>query len=149
MKRYSPNQHVPMKFHNLYVWLLNPLGILVLGGLAAIALCALLGVPALPALQDRLDGDGSEAARLMLALKGILSAADRVPTLIFDEIDAGIGGRVGAVVGEKLWGLTRAGKPGGGATSRFGRAATAAEGIHQGDLRQVGGPLIVGHGSQG
>ena len=66
MKRYSPNQHVPMKFHNLYVWLLNPLGILVLGGLAAIALCALLGVPALPALQDRLDGDGSEAARLML-----------------------------------------------------------------------------------
>ena len=66
MKRYSPNQHVPMKFHNLYVWLLNPLGILVLGGLAAIALCALLGVPALPALQDRLDGDGREAARLML-----------------------------------------------------------------------------------
>lgn len=66
MKRYSPNQHVPMKFHNLYVWLLNPLGILVLGGLAVIALCALLGVPALPALQDRLDGDGSEAARLML-----------------------------------------------------------------------------------
>ena len=66
MKRYSPNQHVPMKFHNLYVWLLNPLGILVLGGLAAVALCALLGVPALPALQDRLDGDGSEAARLML-----------------------------------------------------------------------------------
>ena len=66
MKRYSPNQHVPMKVHNLYVWLLNPLGILVLGGLAVIALCALLGVPALPALQDRLDGDGSEAARLML-----------------------------------------------------------------------------------
>lgn len=66
MKRYSPNQHVPMKFHNLYVWLLNPLGILLLGGLAVIALCALLGVPALPALQDRLDGDGSETARLML-----------------------------------------------------------------------------------
>lgn len=66
MKRYSPNQHVPMKFHNLYVWLLNPLGILLLGGLAVIALCALLGVPALPALQDRLDGDGGEAARLML-----------------------------------------------------------------------------------
>ena len=66
MKRYAPNQQVPMKFHNLYVWLLNPLGILVLGGLAVIALCALLGVPALPALQDRLDGDGSEAARLML-----------------------------------------------------------------------------------
>lgn len=52
---------------------------------------------------------GGEAARLMLALKGILSAADQVPTLIFDEIDAGIGGRVGGVVGEKLWGLTRGG----------------------------------------
>lgn len=56
---------------------------------------------------------GGEAARLMLALKGILSAADQVPTLIFDEIDAGIGGRVGGVVGEKLWSLTRAAEPGG------------------------------------
>lgn len=53
---------------------------------------------------------GGEAARLMLALKGILSAADQVPTLIFDEIDAGIGGRVGGVVGEKLWALTRSGE---------------------------------------
>jgi DNA repair protein RecN (Recombination protein N) len=42
----------------------------------------------------------------MLALKSILSAADEVPTLIFDEIDVGIGGRSGYVVGEKLWRLT-------------------------------------------
>jgi DNA repair protein RecN (Recombination protein N) len=42
----------------------------------------------------------------MLALKTVLAKADRTPTLIFDEIDAGIGGRVGAVVGRKLWGLT-------------------------------------------
>ncbi len=49
---------------------------------------------------------GGEASRLMLALKTVLSRADRTPTLIFDEIDQGIGGRVGAVVGEKLWGLT-------------------------------------------
>ncbi len=48
---------------------------------------------------------GGETARLMLALKSILTAADQVSTLIFDEIDAGIGGRVGAVVGQKLWGL--------------------------------------------
>jgi DNA repair protein RecN (Recombination protein N) len=48
---------------------------------------------------------GGETARLMLALKGVLSAADDVPTLIFDEIDTGVGGRVGAVVGRKLWGL--------------------------------------------
>jgi DNA repair protein RecN (Recombination protein N) len=41
----------------------------------------------------------------MLALKAVLSRADETPTLIFDEIDQGIGGRVGATVGEKLWGL--------------------------------------------
>ncbi|MGH2521397.1 MAG: DNA repair protein RecN, partial [Anaerolineales bacterium] len=48
---------------------------------------------------------GGETSRLMLALKGVLARADRTPTLIFDEIDQGIGGRVGAVVGRKLWGL--------------------------------------------
>ena len=49
---------------------------------------------------------GGETARLMLAMKGVLAHADRTPALIFDEIDQGIGGRVGAVVGRKLWGLT-------------------------------------------
>jgi len=49
---------------------------------------------------------GGETSRLMLAMRSILSAADAVPTLIFDEIDQGIGGRSGHVVGEKLWGLT-------------------------------------------
>ena len=48
---------------------------------------------------------GGEAARLMLALKHVLAQADRTPTLIFDEIDQGIGGRVGAVVGHKLHSL--------------------------------------------
>jgi DNA repair protein RecN (Recombination protein N) len=48
---------------------------------------------------------GGETSRLMLALKVALARADPVPTLIFDEIDQGIGGRVGAVVGEKLWRL--------------------------------------------
>jgi DNA repair protein RecN (Recombination protein N) len=51
---------------------------------------------------------GGETSRLMLALKTALSAADETPTLIFDEIDQGIGGRVGGVVGRKLWGLTQA-----------------------------------------
>ncbi len=51
---------------------------------------------------------GGETSRLMLALKGVLARADRTPTLIFDEIDQGIGGRVGAVVGRKLWGLAAA-----------------------------------------
>ena len=48
---------------------------------------------------------GGETARLMLALKTALAQVDRTPTLIFDEIDQGIGGRVGDVVGRKLWGL--------------------------------------------
>ena len=48
---------------------------------------------------------GGETARLMLALKNVLSRADATPTLIFDEIDQGIGGRVGAIVGRKLGGL--------------------------------------------
>lgn len=50
---------------------------------------------------------GGETSRLMLALKSVLARADRTPTLIFDEIDQGIGGRVGAIVGTKLWGLAR------------------------------------------
>jgi DNA repair protein RecN (Recombination protein N) len=50
---------------------------------------------------------GGETARLMLALKHVLSRADATPTLIFDEIDQGIGGRVGAVVGRKMWELAR------------------------------------------
>ncbi|MCJ7661032.1 MAG: DNA repair protein RecN [Anaerolineales bacterium] len=48
---------------------------------------------------------GGETSRLMLALKNVLARADQVPTLIFDEIDQGIGGRVGTVVGQKLWQL--------------------------------------------
>jgi len=50
---------------------------------------------------------GGETSRLMLALKNVLASADEVPSLIFDEIDQGIGGRVGLVVGQKLWNLAR------------------------------------------
>lgn len=45
---------------------------------------------------------GGEMARFMLALKVVLAEADPVPTLIFDEVDAGIGGAVAAAVGERL-----------------------------------------------
>jgi DNA repair protein RecN (Recombination protein N) len=48
---------------------------------------------------------GGETARLMLALKSVLAQVDATPTLIFDEIDQGIGGRVGDIVGRKLWSL--------------------------------------------
>ena len=50
---------------------------------------------------------GGETSRLMLAIKNVLARADQVPTLIFDEIDQGIGGRVGTVVGRKLSDLAR------------------------------------------
>lgn len=49
---------------------------------------------------------GGETSRIMLALKSILSEADLTPTLVFDEVDVGVGGRSGGVVGEKLWALT-------------------------------------------
>lgn len=51
---------------------------------------------------------GGETSRLMLALKNVLAQADQIPTLIFDEIDQGIGGRIGTIVGQKLWSLARA-----------------------------------------
>ncbi len=50
---------------------------------------------------------GGETSRLMLALKNSLASADAIPTLIFDEIDQGIGGRVGSVVGEKIWNISQ------------------------------------------
>ena len=45
---------------------------------------------------------GGELSRIMLAIKSALSASDSVDTLIFDEIDAGIGGEVALAVGERL-----------------------------------------------
>lgn len=45
---------------------------------------------------------GGEISRIMLALKSVLAEVDRVPTLIFDEIDIGISGRIAQAVGEKL-----------------------------------------------
>jgi DNA repair protein RecN (Recombination protein N) len=50
---------------------------------------------------------GGELARFMLALKVALAHADPVPTLVFDEVDAGIGGATAAAVGERLAMLTR------------------------------------------
>jgi DNA repair protein RecN (Recombination protein N) len=50
---------------------------------------------------------GGELSRIMLALKTVLSAVDTVPTMIFDEIDAGIGGRTAQAVAERLAALGR------------------------------------------
>ena len=79
---------------------------------------------------------GGETSRLMLALKTVLGRADETPTLIFDEIDQGIGGRVGGTVGRKLWGLTR------------GRGGQEDQGAGAGDQRQSSFQLpasSVGH----
>jgi len=45
---------------------------------------------------------GGEMARFMLALKAVLAGADSISTLVFDEVDAGIGGAVASAVGERL-----------------------------------------------
>ncbi len=50
---------------------------------------------------------GGELSRIMLALRVILAAADRTPTLVFDEVDAGIGGSMGETVGRKLVAVSR------------------------------------------
>lgn len=49
---------------------------------------------------------GGETARLMLGVKSVLTSVDQTPTLVFDEIDVGVGGRSGQVVGEKLSALS-------------------------------------------
>ncbi|OGD14809.1 DNA repair protein RecN [Candidatus Atribacteria bacterium RBG_19FT_COMBO_35_14] len=49
---------------------------------------------------------GGEVSRIMLALKSILSEVDQVPTLIFDEIDSGVGARLGEVIAQKLKALS-------------------------------------------
>ncbi|MGC4096558.1 MAG: DNA repair protein RecN [Nitrospira sp.] len=50
---------------------------------------------------------GGELSRVMLALKTILAESDRVPVLIFDEVDAGVGGAVAGVMGARLRNLSR------------------------------------------
>ncbi len=50
---------------------------------------------------------GGELSRVMLALKGTLAEVDRMPVLIFDEVDAGIGGRTAERVGRRLKNLAR------------------------------------------
>ncbi|MCX5736580.1 MAG: DNA repair protein RecN, partial [candidate division NC10 bacterium] len=50
---------------------------------------------------------GGELSRVMLAIRTILADADQTPTLIFDEVDAGIGGSMGEVVGRKLLAAAR------------------------------------------
>jgi DNA repair protein RecN (Recombination protein N) len=50
---------------------------------------------------------GGELARFLLALKVVLQRANAVPTLVFDEVDSGVGGAAAAAVGERLARLGR------------------------------------------
>lgn len=54
------------------------------------------------------SASGGELSRIMLAIKTILAGEDSVPTMIFDEVDTGIGGRVADMVGSKLATIARA-----------------------------------------
>ncbi len=58
--------------------------------------------PGEPLMPMRKIASGGELSRIMLALKRILAGASAVPTLVFDEVDAGIGGKVAAILGRKL-----------------------------------------------
>lgn len=62
------------------------------------------GEPLLPLSQI---ASGGELSRIMLAIKTAIAEKDRTPTLVFDEVDAGIGGEVGVKVGEKLVDVAR------------------------------------------
>ncbi len=58
--------------------------------------------PGEPARSLRAIASSGEIARVMLALKTVLAAEDDIPVLVFDEVDANIGGETAAVVGEKM-----------------------------------------------
>lgn len=58
--------------------------------------------PGQPARPLRKVASGGELSRIMLAIKSIAAAADQVSVLVFDEIDANVGGRMGTVIGDKL-----------------------------------------------
>ena len=64
-----------------------------------LTLAANVGEPALPL---RKVASGGELSRTMLALKTVLAGHDRRTILVFDEIDANVGGRLGDILGEKL-----------------------------------------------
>jgi DNA repair protein RecN (Recombination protein N) len=67
-------------------------------------LSAHAGAPAQPLAQA---ASGGELSRVMLAIEVVLAGADPVPTMVFDEVDAGVGGRAAVEVGRRLARLAR------------------------------------------
>ena len=80
---------------------LKPLAQIAATGAEDVEFCVALNVGHEPRPLSRV-ASGGELSRVMLALKTILARLDRVPTLVFDEVDAGIGGRVGLQVGDTM-----------------------------------------------
>ena len=60
-----------------------------------------------PPARSRRIASGGELSRVALAIKSVLAEADATPTLVFDEVDTGIGGRSADPVGRSLWALAR------------------------------------------
>jgi DNA repair protein RecN (Recombination protein N) len=84
-----------------FVVRLEPLAALGPGGAESVQFLVSLNPGFEPRPLSRI-ASGGELSRVMLALKSILAEVDRIPTLIFDEIDAGVGGVVAGSVAEKL-----------------------------------------------
>ena len=68
--------------------------------------------PGQPERPLRAIASGGELSRVMLALKGVIHGGDRISVLVFDEVDANIGGRLGSVIGRKLRELAGEGSEG-------------------------------------
>jgi DNA repair protein RecN (Recombination protein N) len=65
------------------------------------------GGPGQPSLRFARIASGGELSRTMLACRSVLVDLDAVPTLVFDEVDAGIGGQAGVAVGRRLAAIAR------------------------------------------
>ncbi len=95
---------------------------------------------------------GGETSRIMLALKSILAGSDRISVIVFDEIDANIGGRLGSVIGSKLRNLAHGvtpseTNPNGTDAAKGKRKSTRAQ-IHPSTVkRQRSAPGAVHHPS--
>ena len=81
--------------------------------------------PGQETLPLRKIASGGEISRIMLALKTILADKDQVSVLVFDEIDANIGDRLGATIGRKMRALAHGQRPGG---ARRGKTVSQAQG---------------------
>lgn len=101
-------------FSVAFTWREDPQGVPWEGGTAAIdaggvdevefLISTNPGEPLRPLAQT---ASGGELSRIMLALKGLLAQANDVPTVVFDEIDSGVGGRTAVAVADKLAAIAR------------------------------------------